>query len=216
MMPGASTVDAIRRVGLEMFARDGYEATTMRAIAGEVGIQAGSLYNHFASKEEILWDLTQGALMELTSRIRESMETLAVDADAQARLCAFVDAHVRFHALNSDQASIVNRQMAGLSAMHYRQAVSLRATFEAQLGEILQEGNASGEFHVIDFRMSVIAILQMCISVSTWYRADGKLSPNEICAVYVQLAQRMVGLDTRASMTRVPMKSLPMKGVSER
>ncbi len=211
MMSGASTVDAIRRVGLEMFARDGYEATTMRAIASEVGIQAGSLYNHFASKEEILWDLTRGALMQLTSRIRESMETLAVDADPRDQLSAFVDAHVRFHALNSDQASIVNRQMAGLSATHYRQAVSLRATFETQLGDILRNGDASGEFHVIDLRMSVIAILQMCISVSTWYRADGKLSPDEICAVYVQLSQRMVGFDQRALMA-----SGPRKGVSQR
>jgi AcrR family transcriptional regulator len=37
-----------------LFVRDGYEATSMRDIAAAVGIKAGSLYHHFASKDELL------------------------------------------------------------------------------------------------------------------------------------------------------------------
>jgi AcrR family transcriptional regulator len=35
------------------FVEQGYAATTLRQIAGDIGIQAGSIYHHFSSKEEL-------------------------------------------------------------------------------------------------------------------------------------------------------------------
>ena len=61
----SATADEIREAALEQFARDGYSSTSMRDIASRVGIKAASLYNHFGSKEAILWDLTLTAFEEL-------------------------------------------------------------------------------------------------------------------------------------------------------
>lgn len=189
---GIATADDIRRAALRLFARDGYDATSMREIAAAAGLKAGSLYNHFASKEEILWDLTKGALMDLRSDIHEALSVLPDDASPSQRLHSFVDAHVRFHAINSEKARLVNRQMPGLSRAHYREVVQLRHTFEEDLAEILRMGVTTGEFRLVDTRLTVYAILQMCIAVSTWYRKGGDLSVNEVCRSYVALADRMV------------------------
>lgn len=51
--PQASARERILEVSLELFSRQGFAATSMRQIAGQVGIRASSLYNHFESKEAI-------------------------------------------------------------------------------------------------------------------------------------------------------------------
>ncbi len=190
--PGADTAEVIRRSALKLFAHEGYEATSMREIAAAVGIQAGSLYNHFSSKEEILWDLTRGALLDLREHIDTALARLPADTSASAKLSSFIDAHVRFHALNSERARIVNQQMSGLNRNHYREIVGLRRTFEEQLAGILDDGVREGSFSLVDSRLSVYAILQMCIAVSNWFRKGGGLSVDEVATTYVALAHRMV------------------------
>ena len=54
---GPDTRAAIQRVALERFTSKGYEATSMREIADELGIKKASLYYHFNGKEDILRSL---------------------------------------------------------------------------------------------------------------------------------------------------------------
>lgn len=54
---GADTRREAQRVALELFTRQGYEATSLRQIADALGINKASLYYHFPSKEAILRSL---------------------------------------------------------------------------------------------------------------------------------------------------------------
>jgi AcrR family transcriptional regulator len=51
---GEQTRAAIAEVALRMFREQGYEATTMRAIAKEAGVATGNAYYYFDSKEELI------------------------------------------------------------------------------------------------------------------------------------------------------------------
>ena len=53
-MDHPSTKMRILFVAVEMFSDNGYENASMRTIAKAVGIKAASIYNHYASKREIL------------------------------------------------------------------------------------------------------------------------------------------------------------------
>src|SRR5215470_16876440 len=61
----ASTERRIIDAATEMFYERGYHGTTMREIAAGVGIKAGSLYNHFPSKQDILVRIGQEATRPL-------------------------------------------------------------------------------------------------------------------------------------------------------
>ncbi len=51
---GSKTKDKILKYSLKLFSSKGYKATTVRDIAGAVGIKQSALYNHFKNKDEIL------------------------------------------------------------------------------------------------------------------------------------------------------------------
>lgn len=49
----ADTKERILMTALHLFARDGYEAVSVSAIAGELGITKGALYKHYKNKRDI-------------------------------------------------------------------------------------------------------------------------------------------------------------------
>ena len=53
-MHRVNTKQEILKAALDLFSRQGFEATSISQIAGVVGIQKASLYSHFANKQAIL------------------------------------------------------------------------------------------------------------------------------------------------------------------
>src|SRR3990170_8458369 len=53
--------ERIKQAATELFFEHGFEATSVRMIADACGITAGALYNHFSTKEALLFDIVQGA-----------------------------------------------------------------------------------------------------------------------------------------------------------
>lgn len=57
--------DTILTTAARLFRRHGYQATTVRDIASAVGIRPGSLFHHFASKEQLLVEMLREASISL-------------------------------------------------------------------------------------------------------------------------------------------------------
>jgi AcrR family transcriptional regulator len=86
---GAQTREAARRVALRLFTEQGYEATSLRQIADELGINKASLYYHFDGKEAIVQSL-------LDQRGDEAEDLLAWVRDQPATPTLLADAVIRW------------------------------------------------------------------------------------------------------------------------
>ena len=181
---------AIQAAALDLFSRIGYPAASMREIARSVGIQPASLYNHYSSKEDILWAICREAMDELLHHVAE---VLTDDAAPSEQLARFVSEHVRFHIDSRDAALVINRQLASLTPEHYAEITDMRDRYEHRLRGLLRRGVNEGVFRVPDTRLASYAILAMGLHVSVWYRPDGPLSPDDIIATQVRLALQLVG-----------------------
>jgi AcrR family transcriptional regulator len=73
---------------LRLFARHGYDSTSIRMIAQDAGISQGLMYNYFASKEELLQAIFQQSLQD----VRESFAAVAVGDPAVSPVERFVRA----------------------------------------------------------------------------------------------------------------------------
>lgn len=67
-MEKSSTKQAILDAALELFSRQGYEATSISQIADAVGIRKASLYSHFTGKQDILDTLVRVTLAQYEHR----------------------------------------------------------------------------------------------------------------------------------------------------
>jgi len=78
---GQATRERIFREALKLFARKGYDATSIRDIATAVGVADAALYRHFASKDEIasaIFNFHYANLAHAVSTLAESSETFAI------------------------------------------------------------------------------------------------------------------------------------------
>ncbi|MBV8965441.1 MAG: TetR family transcriptional regulator KstR2 [Mycobacteriaceae bacterium] len=71
----ASRRDELLELAATMFAERGLRATTVRDIADAAGILSGSLYHHFASKEQMVDEVLRGFLEWLFERYQHIIDT---------------------------------------------------------------------------------------------------------------------------------------------
>ncbi len=77
----------------ELFCHRGYDATSLRDIAAATGMQPGSMYYHFASKDDILLAVYTEGVRRLSEKVREAVVDHAA-ADPWTRLEAACCAHL--------------------------------------------------------------------------------------------------------------------------
>lgn len=65
------TKESILMTALHLFARDGYQAVSVSAIAGELGMTKGALYKHYRNKRDIFDSIVQRMYQIDTERSRE-------------------------------------------------------------------------------------------------------------------------------------------------
>ncbi|WP_420410257.1 TetR/AcrR family transcriptional regulator [Hoeflea sp.] len=187
---GAETAERLRNAALELFAQSGYAAVSMRAIAAATGVQAGAIYNHFPTKQDLLNELLQVHMETLLASWEEAEKPGLTPPEA---LEHFVRFHIRYHLDRSREVFISYMELRSLEDENFQEIERLRRQYEKAPRAILERGAADGSFDIIDAQVSTMAIIAMLNGMTTWYRESGRLSLDEIEAVYVRLVARLVG-----------------------
>jgi AcrR family transcriptional regulator len=186
----------IDEVASELFHANGYAATSVRDIARALDIQGASLYAHVASKEDLLW-----AIVDRSASAFEHAADRAVDetgdADAVERLAALVEAHVEVVAADPERSSVFVTEWRHLSGGRRAVIAGRRDAYEARFRETIRDGVAVGAFRPTDPAIAATFILTALNGIATWYRPDGRLSPDRIADHYVELALRSLSENHR-------------------
>lgn len=72
------TRDRLVRAALELFTTQGYHASTTPEIAHKAGVAEGTIYRHFASKEQLLNEIYRAGLRLFVTIVKETPATLPV------------------------------------------------------------------------------------------------------------------------------------------
>lgn len=181
---GPTTLEAIRKAGVRLIFEQGYEAMSLRQLAAEVGIQAGSLYNHISTKQELLFDLVQDHINDLLRQLDLALEG---KTDPAERLRSFVAFHVTYHMTRKREVFIANSELRSLEPKNYEVVVTLRGAYEQRLAQILADGVSEGAFEVVDVQVATFAIIALLTGLCTWYRPGGRLTKEAIVAAHEKL-----------------------------
>ncbi len=188
--PGPDRRDQIRALAAEMFFERGYESTSIRDIAAALDIKAASLYYHFPDKEQILYELVASVTEQLLGGARE---VAARQETPERTLTAIVVNHVVLHALRPKETTLGDSELRSLTGERRASNIRIRDAYEALVVEVLEAGIAAGVFDIVDAKLTAYALIAQSSHVGTWYVAGGRLSLEDVTAVHVALALRMVG-----------------------
>src|SRR5579859_4323895 len=201
----AVDLDRIRAAALRLFAQSGYRSTTMADIGAALGIRGPSLYKHVGSKQDLLVQIMVGTMNAL---IEDQHTARKAGGDISTQLRRMVEAHVRFHALNSEQAFVGNREIGNLEQPHRDRVLALRAQYERGLRDAVAEGIDAGVFTTPNPRLASYAVLDMGIGVATWFNSAGPRTADQVAYAYAEFALSIFGTDDgagqRAAGSRTP------------
>ncbi|MFP3940000.1 MAG: TetR/AcrR family transcriptional regulator [Thermoanaerobaculia bacterium] len=140
--PGAADPkDRILRAAAGAIAAHGFHGMSMRELARAAGMSLSNLYNHYPSKEEILFALQEQAFQVLVSSAEDALRRLDAGgaATADARLYVFVFHHVRYVAENPDVMRVLVHEAASLPAGRRREVRALKERYFGIGREIVEQ-----------------------------------------------------------------------------
>lgn len=157
--PGVATSELIRDTALRLFVQYGYQSVSLRQIAEDVGINAGSLYHHIESKAELLYELVEQYELTLADEVcfphgkRNPPVT---------EILRYVRSYITHVTANTKLACLSQREFCCLSGDQQKVILAARKKNAESLIEILQAGSITKHFEVADIQLaasSVLAIL---------------------------------------------------------
>ncbi len=194
---GSPVQRRLAAAAIDLFYRQGALATSVRQITEACGLTPGALYNHFGSKEELLYTVVRDIHLRLEQAVAVARKDVAGDPVAELR--AIVGVYVVRHSDHRERARVANREYPLLSGPWYDEVVAIRRRLRDDVAEVLCAGAQRGVFRLpggegrAPALLTAIAILDMCVHISEWFHDGGPLSRAELQDHYAELALRMAG-----------------------
>ena len=155
-------------VAARLFAKGGFEATSMRDIAGEVGMLAGSMYYHFPSKNELIAAVYQSGVAEIGAAVDAALGGATAP---WARLEAACIAHLESLLSDSAHAAVMLADLGRLDPRLRRRLVVMRDGYERRFSALVTALPLPAGIDRSLWRLHLLGALNW---TPTWYRRGGK------------------------------------------
>ncbi len=179
----ASRKAIILQEAARLFREKGYRASTLRELARRSGVQGGSIYYHFTSKQEILYRIMDETMGRLLLGLKQELRD---EWDPVRRLGRGIAFHIRYHLENQDETHVTDNELIHLEADLRGRIVKMREEYEQTFTGILEQGAREGVMNMGSIKLASIAVLQMCTGIPYWFKDEGPLSVEEVVARYTE------------------------------
>jgi AcrR family transcriptional regulator len=187
--------EAILEKAAHLFRKHGFNATSMRDLAENVGVEAASLYNHINSKAELLQELCFRIANNFSAQMDE---IIAADMNAIGKIEAILRFHIRQMIHNYEEVYVSDREWKHLTDPYLSNFKNQRRTHRQRIAAIIEEGIRKKEIKQIDAPTAVLILLHAVSGIESWHRSKQKISGE-------QLEQNMIVIPrSRQSQRRIP------------
>lgn len=161
----------------KLFSERGYTATSMRDIAENIEMEAASLYNHIASKEDLLHSICFETAQRFINAIAEVND---IYFNGEDKLKMAVNNHVQILTENLSAAKVFLYEWRNLNTNHKAEFIELRDRYEKGIIDIIETGEQENIFSEVDKKFAALNILSSVNWIVEWYKPEGQMTPKEI------------------------------------
>jgi AcrR family transcriptional regulator len=175
--------DQILQAAAELFVRHGYSGTSIRDIAQQVGLLAGSIYHHFPSKEDLFVGIHKEGFRQL---VMVSENAIRAETDPWCRLELACTVHIE-SAVAGD--AIARITAIGLFAIHedrlQQRLEKDRKKYDQLFRKLVADLSLGSTSNRSVFRLALLGALNWAL---VWYR-PGKSTAQEIAHDLIRIFQ---------------------------
>ncbi len=172
----------------EVLAERGYAEARLADIAARAGLQAGSLYYHFASRDELVGEILRLGIENSWDRVATAVGRLPPSATPLQRLAAAIGAHTRsiigFSSYTSAQARIVAQLPSDLARAHRKDMRAYGDYWHDLFAAAQQAGQVAGDVDLFVARMLAFGAMNW---TSEWFRATDEAAVDHLADQAVRL-----------------------------
>jgi len=156
-----------------LFNEKGYERTTVRDLAAAVGIQSGSIFHHFKTKEAILKAVMEETIIYNTRRMKAELEHATNSKD---KLLALIICELEsINGVTGDAMAVLVYEWRSLSDQNQSDILKLRDEYEHLWLDVLNQAKLEG--YITGDVFILRRFLTGALSWSkTWFNNSGKVS----------------------------------------
>jgi len=132
---------------VHLFIQKGFNETSMREIAAAAGVGKSTLYDYYASKEDILVSYYQGEIFKITGRAQKIALQKLTNKEKLTRIMYM---HLAYLVESKSYFWRLSMEAQRLSADSQKKIQIYRHAYQDLLKQIVAEGIQAGEFRAID------------------------------------------------------------------
>ena len=161
----------------KLFKLKGYGGTSMRDLAGEVGMEAASMYNHIKSKDEILEHI---CFHVSNTYIAQLAQVEQMSASYGKKLQELLRQHLHLMLEDGAAVSVANNDWKFLTSNKLEQFKDARKQYEKGFAALIESGIRAGEFRPVNTSVALFTILSAVRWVELWYRPGRGITAQEL------------------------------------
>jgi AcrR family transcriptional regulator len=171
-----STRERVVLSAVELFAKKGFEATSMREIAEAAGVTKPMIYYHFKNKEDLYFSILDTSLDRFTQTVRAAVEG---EAPPEEKLQKIVATYVRHFEEENDIFRLVNREVMG-GGKHLDYIVDKYfSKLHSGISGVIARGSREGTFKGVDPYMAALSVIGIILFYFNERRAINRLAGEE-------------------------------------
>lgn len=165
----------------ELFARQGYAATSVNDLGRAVGLAKGALYYYIGSKENLLIEIQSRVMAPLLARARE-IAGLPEEPLLRLRLLSESLLTIIFRRL--DHIWVYEHDYRSLTGDYLQTLLRQRADFEQLITDLLTEAVEQGTFRAFESHLGTLQFLNLHNHTYQWVKPEGRWDAADLSREY--------------------------------
>jgi AcrR family transcriptional regulator len=176
----AGTRERIVAAAVSLFAEQGFDATSVNEVVARAGVAKGALYHHFASKDDLLYEVYRELVDRQLAGLREILDRGLAPADTLRELIADL---VVTTAARVGEAKVFLRESHRLGDANQARVRAARRSIHDAVTDLVRSAQAAGQFApVASPEMVTFTVFGVINELPVWYRPDGPKQPAALAA----------------------------------
>ena len=179
-IPAVSTKSRIDNRAAQLFVRNGYDGTSMRDLARNLGLRPSSIYGHVKSKQELLFRVMERLMDEVLAHANEALSKAGEPDELVRRLVV-----TNICQPGPSETALLQSELKNLQPRHRATITRKQREYRNLWLRVLNDGQKQGVFNIKDQKLAFLGIDGALIHIERWFNSSGSLTRLDVAAVFV-------------------------------